>query len=171
MHVAAGEVVQQAPGGQRQLPAINRPQLHQRQATGVHQPGFHRIWAGFALQRPVKIRQRHQHVGMPALQETFKVLPLPGKRAEEQAHQLRLIDAVDFAELRLMHFVLLATARLPGQAQRGAAGLGIQAACTQFMQLYCGLRIDECRQWPGIRGVLDAKSQHAIKRLCFDHVR
>ncbi|MNP77118.1 hypothetical protein D3C76_1744730 [compost metagenome] len=63
----------------------------------------------------MQIRQRHQHVGMPALQEPLEVSALPGERAEQQAHQLGLADTVGFAKLQLMHIAPLAAARLTSQ--------------------------------------------------------
>ncbi|MNO07021.1 hypothetical protein D3C81_2290560 [compost metagenome] len=63
----------------------------------------------------MQVRQRHQHVGMPAAQKTLKVFALPGERAEHQAYQLSLVDAVGFAELYLLHIALVVATRLVSQ--------------------------------------------------------
>ncbi len=79
VYIAAGQVVKQAPSHQRQLPIINLPQLPQRQATGIHQPGFDCIGAGFALQGPVQVRQRHHHVGVRHCKNRSRFFPCLAK--------------------------------------------------------------------------------------------
>ncbi|MNF09205.1 hypothetical protein D3C80_2098120 [compost metagenome] len=64
----------------------------------------------------MQIRQRHQHFGMPILQIALEVFPLPGKRAEQQAYQLGLVDTVGFAKLHLVHIALLVAAWLASQS-------------------------------------------------------
>ncbi len=161
----------QPPAGQRQAPAIDQPELPQRQAAGVHQPVFHRIRAGFTLQGSMQVWQRHQHVGMPALQKTLQILPLPGKRAEQQAHLLDLIDAICLAELQLMHITPLFGARLASQPQCRATGLRLETACMQLPQLHRGQRLDERGQLPGVLPPFDATTEHQVQLLLFEQRR
>ncbi|MNC27317.1 hypothetical protein D3C75_754860 [compost metagenome] len=99
---------------------------------------------------------------MPALQKTLEVLPLPGKRAEQQAHLLDLVDAICLAELQLMRVAPLVGARLASQPQCRAAGLRLETACMQFVQLRRGQRLDERGQWPGVLPPLEATTEHEV---------